>query len=222
MEPVLDPLRRSAAHVLVDDIRHPVFDDDTRHHLRVLRVGDHETITLTDGRGAWATAAVRNGEPIDVCEPLVQRPPDRPFTLMVAIPKQGRPEWIVQKATELGVDRIVWLQTRYSVVRWDAERAGRQRQRLNRVAIEASLQCRRVYLPTIEGPVAATDVLGGAVLADPTGRELRGADRVVAVGPEGGWSREELELGADVVSLGPLVMRVETAAIAACALAAVL
>ncbi len=220
--PVADGLRRSAAHLYVADLEAPELDDDSRHHVRVLRVAATETVTLTDGRGRWCMARVVDGALVEVSDPHTEPGPEMPFTLMVAIPKQSRPELIVQKATELGVDRIVWLRTRRSVVRWDADRAARQHQRLERVALEASLQCRRVHLPEISGPVDADEVLGGAAMAEPGGRAMRAEDRVVAIGPEGGWTPEELEAGAATVSLGPQVMRVETAAIAACALAAVL
>lgn len=220
--PVVEALRRSAAHLFVSDLTAAELDEESRHHVRVLRVGDTETVTLTDGRGRWSTARVIDGDLVEVSDPITQPEPEAPFTLMVAVPKQSRPELIVQKATELGVDHIVWLQTQRSVVRWDADRAQRQRERLERIALEAALQCRRVYLPTISGPVAAHEVLTGAAMADPGGRPMQAGDRVVAIGPEGGWTPEELELAAATVSLGPLVMRVETAAIAACALAAVL
>lgn len=219
---VPDDLRRSAAHLYVPDLEAPELDDDSRHHVRVLRVAASETVTLTDGRGRWCMARVVDGELVDVSDPQTEPMPEAPFTLMVAIPKQSRPELIVQKATELGADRIVWLRTQRSVVRWDDDRAARQRSRLERVALEASLQCRRVHLPVISGPVDAVDVLGGAAMAEPGGRAMRATDRVVAIGPEGGWTPEELDAGATTVALGPQVMRVETAAIAACALAAVL
>ena len=77
------------------------------------------------------------------------------------------------------------------------------------------MQSRRLWLPVIEGPRPARDVLGDAVVADHGGRALRSADLSLAIGPEGGWTPEELALATDLVSLGPHVLRVETAAVAA-------
>ncbi len=76
-----------------------------------------------------------------------------PCTIAVAIPKHDRPEWLVQKPTELGVDRIVFLHAERSVVRWDGDRAERHLARLAAVAVEALMQSRRVWLPEIVGPV---------------------------------------------------------------------
>ena len=74
----------------------------------------------------------------------------------------------------------------------------------------------------IDGPLPATDVLAHAVVAEPGGRRLRATDTVVAIGPEGGWSTEELGMVGDRVSLGPNILRVETAAVAATALCVML
>ena len=127
-------------------------------------------------------------------------------------------EWLVQKCTEVGVDGLVVLTAERSVVRWDGERAERQLQRLRRVAIEAAMQSRRVRLPTITGPVPASELLPGAVAAEPGGRPLAPSDTIVAIGPEGGWSPSELALASDAVSLGETVLRVETAAVVAATL----
>jgi 16S rRNA (uracil1498-N3)-methyltransferase len=138
-------------------------------------------------------------------------------TIGLAIPKADRPEWIVQKLTELGVDRIVWLHAERSVVRWDDQRAAKHRARLHRVAVEAVRQCRRVTVPAIDGPVPAISFLAEAIAAEPGGRPDDGRDRVVAIGPEGGWSERELAAAVDQVSLGSTVLRVETAALVAAA-----
>ena len=121
------------------------------------------------------------------------------LTVAFAPAKGDRPEWVVQKLTELGVDRIVPLQTARSVVRWDGERGRRAVERLRRVAREAAAQSRRAYLPE----VSRSDL---AALAEPppgpapvARAELGGpppaGDSTVAVGPEGGWSDEERRLG---------------------------
>jgi 16S rRNA (uracil1498-N3)-methyltransferase len=213
--------RRSAAHVLVADLDDPALDEATLHHVRrVLRVRDGERITLTDGGGAWRWGAFVGGRVEAAGDVHLEPAVDPPLTLAVAAPKGERAEWLVQKCTEAGVDRIVWLTTERSVVRWDGERAERHLVRLRRIASESALQSRRVWLPLIEGPVAAADVLPTAVVAEPGGRPVAAGDTTVAVGPEGGWTEAELQLARDCVSLGPNVLRVETAALAAVVLMA--
>ena len=110
---------------------------------------------------------------------------------------------------------IVLVDCRRSVVRWQPERRATQLDRLRRVGRDAAMQSRRVWLPTIDGPVPLGDVVaaGGAVLADPDGDPLTTATTVV-IGPEGGFTAEELEL-APAVSLGEPILRVETAALVA-------
>jgi len=208
--------RRAAAHVLVDDVGTPALGDGTAHHLfRVLRVADGAIVTVTDGAGRWrpcraaGAAVVPDGDVVH--EPALEVP----LTIAVTLPKADRPEWIVQKLTELGVDRIVLLHAERSVVRWDAERAAKHVAKLRRVAVVALEQSRRVWLPDVTGPVTAASMLAGAVAAEPGGRALSAADRTVAIGPEGGWSPAELAVAGDTVSLGPTVLRVETAALSA-------
>jgi len=211
-------LRRAGAHVLVDDVTRPTLDDAAGHHLfRVLRIGDGETVTVTDGAGHWRSCRARAGtiEPDGEMAFVPRRA--EPITVAVAIPKQDRPEWLVQKLTELGVDSVVFCHAERSVVRWDADRAGKHLAKLRTVAEAALQQSRGVWLPDIAGPRSVRDVLPGAAAAEPGGRPLAVTDRVVAIGPEGGWSPAELELAAATVTLGDTVLRVETAAVAAAA-----
>jgi 16S rRNA (uracil1498-N3)-methyltransferase len=221
-------LRLSAAHVVVDDVGREAdsvisVDDEVEHHLRrVLRLRDGEMVTVTDLAGRWRAATVTaSRDRVVLSSPgpvsVVERP-DRSITLSVAIPKGDRLDWMVQKVTELGVDRRVRLHADRSATRWDAERAASQVERLGRIALEASRQSRRVWGVVIEGPVEASSVLTGSVIAEPGGRRLTAGDTHVAIGPEGGWSRREIELAGSMVSLGPNILRVETAAVAATAL----
>lgn len=213
----VDPLLRSAAaHALVDDVAVPVLDDATTHHVfRVLRVRDGDVVTVTDGAGNWRVCRARS----QVIEPVadVAHQPMRtsPLTVAVAIPKQDRPEWIVQKLTEIGIDSIVLLHADRSVVRWSDDRAEKHLVKLRRIAVEAAMQSRRVRLPTIEGPLPAAAVLVDAVAAEPGGRDLDANDHRVAIGPEGGWSSEELAIARDFASIGETILRVETAALVA-------
>ncbi len=189
----------------------------SHHLLRVLRLRDGEPVTATDGAGRWRTcrlldrALVADGD-------VEQQPRPRDVTVAVAPPKGDRLDWMVQKCTEIGVARIVLLVAERSVVRWDDDRAAKRLARLDAIAAEAAMQARRVWLPDVAGPVPALDVLPRAAVAEPGGRRLDHADAIVAIGPEGGWTADELAIAGDRVSLGPNVLRVETAALVAATL----
>ena len=116
----------------------------------MLRLRDGAAVTVTDGAGSWRPCRLtvrRRVEP-DGDAVTVPAPPD--VAVAVAPPKGDRLEWLVQKCTEVGVDRIVLLAAERSVVRWDGERRRRQLDRLRRIATEAAMQSRRVWLPAIE------------------------------------------------------------------------
>lgn len=209
-------LRRSAAHVVVDDVDTSTLHEADRHHLaRVLRLRDGESVTVTNGVGCWRVCAFHSGELRPTSDVVSVPRPDPLVTVAVAPPKGDRLDVLVTKCTEIGVDRIVVVEAEHSVVRWSRERTVRHLERLRRLAREASCQSRRVWLPEISGPVAAASVLPGAVAAEPGGRPLERTDTVVAVGPEGGWSPGEVASASGLVSLGSNVLRVETAAIVA-------
>lgn len=221
-------LRSASAHVLVeptvlDSGSLLVLDADTEHHLRrVLRLRDGESVGVTDGAGRWSLTRVTTVGSTLTLEPasdVVAEPaPSQQITIATAMPKGDRLEWLVQKVTELGVDRLVLLHAERSVVRWKADRVDRQRERLQRVADEALRQSRRIRRLVVEGPVDAADVLDGYVVAEPGGRKLLAGDVAVAIGPEGGWTDSELGRARDRVDLGPTILRTETAAVAMSAL----
>ncbi len=213
-------LRSAAAHQLVDDLEAVELDEAADHHVfRVLRLREGEQVTITDGAGRWRSCRVagRSLQP-DGEVSSIER--GDPLTIGFAIPKSDRPEWIVQKLTELGVDRIVLLEASRSVVRWEPERAERHLVKLRKVAAEALQQSRNVWMPELIGPVPATELLPTGVAAEPGGRALSARDRTILVGPEGGWHEDELALAGDRVALAGAVLRVETAAVAAGALLA--
>lgn len=217
-------LRRSAAHAFVDSIESPHLDEQDQHHLtRVLRLRRDEIVSVTNGRGQWRLCRFVDGGGLVVDTDIAacERPP-RPSTVGFAVPKGERPEWIVQKLTEIGIDRIVILHTERSVTVWDAERGVRNVLKLRRVAREAAMQSRRVWLPEIFGPVGLTAVgsLPGVepaamALAEPDGDPLAPSDACILIGPEGGWSDTELAGVERHVGLGESVLRVETAALVA-------
>lgn len=231
------PWRSAAAQVLVDDLAEPALGRDDAHHLgRVLRLRPGSEVCATDGRGGWRSTAFAGGERLDPTGEVRHEPRPEPLLTVAFAPVKGdRPELVVQKLTEVGVDRIVPLVTARSVVRWDGDRAARQMERLRRVAQEACGQSRRLWLPEIglgdavphDAPVTPSALLtgvgaAGTVVAEPGGGALAPGARTVLVGPEGGWSPEELAEatagGAGRCTLGPHVLRAETAAIVAGAL----
>jgi 16S rRNA (uracil1498-N3)-methyltransferase len=216
---VEEALRRSVAHVLVADVDVPQLERSVGHHLsRVLRLRRGQPVTVTDGAGRWRSG-VFTGDGVEAAGAVVAAPrPDPPLTIAVAPPKGDRLDWLVAKCTEVGIDRLVLLEADHSVVRWSAERVERQLARLCRIAVEASMQSRRVWLPEISGPEPAVEVLPNVAVAEPGGPPPTEADTAIAIGPEGGWSAKELEFAASTVSLGSNVLRVETAAVAAAVL----
>ena len=212
--------RVGKAHAFVDDVAVPVLDPDDRHHLeRVLRVGAGDLITVADGRGGWRPC--RFGAELEPSGEIVFEPPPAPqVTVAFTVVKGDRPEWTVQKLTELGVDVIVPMHAERSVVRWIGERGERHVARLRRVAREAAMQSRRSRLPMVEPVASFAEVVARpeARLAAPGGRPPRIGDSVVLIGPEGGWSDAERAAGVPAIGLGPTVLRAETAAVAAAVL----
>ncbi|MDA8312108.1 MAG: RsmE family RNA methyltransferase [Actinomycetota bacterium] len=218
MPPGLVARRRAAAQVLVGDPGAPVLASESAHHLeRVLRLADGETVVATDGRGRWTRCRYRRQGTLELDGTTeLEAAPVPALTVAFTPVKAARPEWVVQKLTELGIDRIVILSSARSVVRWDADRAGALLGRLRRVAAEASAQSRRVWLPEVVGVVGLDDLEpAGTALAEPGGPALAAEVTGIAVGPEGGWSADELSSGWPTVGLAAYVLRTETAAIAA-------
>ena len=202
--------------VYVADLEHPEIDDADRHHLeRVLRVRVDAPITISDGRGRWRSARMgpiirSDGDIVSVVAT------HSPLTVAFALVKGSKPELVVQKLTEVGIDVIVAFVAERSVVRWDDDKSDRALRRWQAVAREAGMQSRRSRLVEIN-PVSTFDdvVTLGGVHADMGGRPVGVADRCVLVGPEGGWSAAERERLGTPVTLGPHVLRAETAAIVA-------
>ncbi|MGA1404939.1 MAG: RsmE family RNA methyltransferase [Ilumatobacteraceae bacterium] len=229
-------LRDSVAHVFVDDLAAPTLSDDDQHHLaRVLRVRDGESVSASNGRGGWRLCQWRDGGlhgESDVHH--VAAPTPRLGVAFVPV-KGDRPEWAVQKLTEIGVDDIIVLApTRRAVVRWGDDKHLRK---LQVVAREAAMQSRRVWLPTITGPVSLAEVCArpGAAVADPAGEPLDAeplnaaardasapspATSLIIIGPEGGFDADELTPSVRRVSLGDTILRAETATLVAATLLA--
>lgn len=211
------------------------------HYLtRVMRLGPGDAIVLLEGDGlaheARITAAEKTRiEAEVVASSPVYVPPVR-VTLYQALPKADKLDWILQKATELGVARIVPLAAERSVVQIEAAKVASKLERWGKIVQEAAEQCERGEVPIVEAPLKPAAVrLGegelGVVLAERV--DARGLPAVLAgeppaslslfVGPEGGWSPAELAAfeaaGIIPATLGPRILRAETAAVAALTLA---
>lgn len=217
-------LRDTAAHVFVPDLDAPALDDVDRHHLeRVLRLRAGETVSVSDGRGSWRLCAFVGGGMLDPVGEVCTEPAPSPVVgVGFGLTKGEKPEWAVQKLTEVGVDVIAPFLAARSVVRWEGEKAARNTARLVRVAREAAMQSRRVWLPEVR-PVtsfgsavtAVSGAEGSPAMAEPGGKPVSLAHSWVFVGPEGGWAPEELSCGLPNVSLGSTILRAETATVAA-------
>ena len=144
-------LRNSEAHAFVPSLPAASLSHEDEHHLdRVLRLDPNDIITVSDGAGSWATANWSRQRGLTIVSQIHHEAPHQALTIGCAIPKGDRPELIVQKLTELGIDRILLFETARSIVRWDADKRRRQLERLRRIALEAAMQSRRVYLPKVE------------------------------------------------------------------------
>lgn len=203
----------------VSDLEVPVLAESDVHHLvRVLRQRAGDPMTVADGSGRWRTARLdlsthASLDSLGAVSELADPVPA--IAIGFALVKGDKPELIVQKLTELGVDRIVPFRSDRSVVRWDDAKAAKAVDRLRAVARSAAMQCHRPHLPVVSdvadlgGLVAA-----GAALADRSGAAPSLDVPFVLVGPEGGWSEAEAGRPAPRVGFGAHVLRAETAALA--------
>ncbi len=212
-------------HVFVETLDAPtVSEQDLAHLTRSLRMRDGDPLTISDGDGRWCPATLSSGGALTRSGEIVTiAQPDAPVTVAFSLTKSSKPEWVIQKLTELGVDHIVALQSERTIVRWDEAKVEKALLRWDRIAIEAAMQSHRVRLPGIEGVLPAADWLASSdtAIAHFDGQPLSEAvSRVgaIAIGPEGGWSSSELAAASETLSLGATVLRAETAAVAAGAL----
>ena len=228
----------------VDEVRKghaQIQGDDARHLTRVLRVEVGQRYEISDNRNIYLAEIVtarKDHVVFRTIEKLVAPAETVRVTLCLALIKFDRFEWIVEKATELGVSEILPMKTMR--VEHGLDRAAVKRvERWRRIALEASQQARRAHLPEIREPVTLAAALtvaadyryvldenhGGPSLnaALPGNRSNRDAVAIL-VGPEGGWTVEERAgfagAGWTPVSMGPLILRAETAAEAALAVVA--
>ncbi len=231
----VDPTRLQTDAVIVTD-------EDHRYLARVLRLAVGDRVTLFDGQGSEADATISRMGPralelrVDARrQATAPRGPE--LTLIQALARGEKLDLVVQKATELGVSRIIPVTTERAVPRLETLRAASRRVRWQKIAREAARQSGRADVPEVD-PVTS---LALAVVAQPRDalklifweqarghaglKELLPATApsgiVIAVGPEGGYSEAEVGhakgAGFIAVGLGPRILRTETASVAALA-----
>ena len=232
-------MRVTRVHVagpLVVGQRHRISGNAAAHIARVLRLRVDDPLTLFDGSGGEYAARIEQVRRDDVLVVVdehltVERESPLSLTLAQGAARGERMDWIIQKATELGVHRIVPVLTERSVVRLDSKQAERKLQHWQSIAVAACEQSGRNRIPVVAAPVGLQEFLQSVVpgemrvLLSPTGtigiRDLvpSGTGMTVLIGPEGGLSEDEqasaIAAGFQAVRLGPRILRTETAAIAA-------
>ncbi len=215
--------------------------DDLLTHLRdSLRVTIGETLWFGNGRGTRYRTEITDiskrtltGRILDTIQEPTRRTPH--LLLGQSLLKGERMDWVIQKAAELGVEQLVPIESRHSVVQLKADRLDHQLARWQRIALEAAQQSEQWRVPTITRPLSLVPLLTGCMTGtvilmlterrdgnnlqtielpqDVTGSVL------VLIGPEGGWNKEEMlsaeQVGTLPITLGQHILRAETAAIAA-------
>ena len=230
----------SRRRFFVDEVRDgqaSIGGEDAKHLTRVLRVERGETYEISDGAGGVYLAEIslaHKGEVVfDVLEPLASKPVLLRITLLPALFKFDHFEWMLEKATELGVERVIPLIAIRSERGLD-QAASKRIERWRRIAVEASQQSRRDRAPVIDLPlkVGPACLSAKGLLLDESGdfpilnalpeRKRKGVSISLALGPEGGWTPDEHDqfhqAGWTSVSLGSQILRAETAAIAGLAI----
>ena len=211
---------------------------DARHIGGALRMTPGESLTLCDGRGTDYACTVTEVEKervtlsVDAATPSSSEP-SLAVTLYMGLPKGDKMELIIQKAVELGVTAIVPVAMSRCIVKLDGKDAAKKQARWQKIAAEAAGQSGRGIIPAVETPILWKTALsrfetertllcyegGGA----PIGQLVTPADTAVSlvVGPEGGFDTAEVEavlgVGGNIATLGPRILRCETAPLAAIA-----
>jgi 16S rRNA (uracil1498-N3)-methyltransferase len=213
-----------------------------RHLARVVRLRPGEQVEISDGQTlhlAKVAAAAESRVEFEILGELPAPEPGPAVTLQVAIFKFPRLEWLIEKATELGVESIVPVAAELSE-KGLVQAAGKRVERWRRIAEEAALQSRRMAPPQIHEPLSFDELVANPTqagcklvldteappLAEQVGKQAAVPGQQprasLLVGPEGGWTGRErraaVEAGYTSVGLGPLVLRAETAAIAGLAI----
>jgi 16S rRNA (uracil1498-N3)-methyltransferase len=203
--------------------------DELHHATRVVRVREGEEVELFDGRGTIAIARAAANGTLSVIEKIASRESPLAIDLAMSIIALDKFELVLQKATELGARSIIPIVSERVEVR--AERYRGKHERWEKIVFEAVKQCGRGIIPKVEPPAAFEEALqrdGMKILFDadrePSSHPAPPGAVTLFIGPEGGWSENELVLAAShdctFARMGPRRLRAETAAIAALSIVA--
>ena len=208
-------------------------EDESGHCVRVLRLKEGDSITITDGKGFLYNAILENAHPkhcrVAITKQLLQKPLWKSAIHIAVAPTKNldRMEWLVEKATEIGIDTITCLRCHHS------ERREIKLQRLNKIAVSAMKQSQKTTLPQINEMIdfnkfISQKIEGNKMIAHCTETKKQlikdlykpDCNSIILIGPEGDFSNEEINAaisaGFAPVSLGKSRLRTETAAIVAC------
>jgi len=220
------------------DVQNLILPEDEAHHcLDVMRCKEGDRIIVFNGEGSEAEAEITSANKREVTLKTLRvvetSGPPAEITLGQAIPKGKNMDLIIQKATELGVSKIVPLLSTRTVVQLDGGDLEKKRQKWQRVAIEACKQCGQNWLPRIETPLSVeaftkqkNDTFRLIAAISPEARSLKAiigevqplpTQATLLIGPEGDFTPAEMSQAAAegfaALSLGPIILRSETAAI---------
>ncbi|MEM9481352.1 MAG: 16S rRNA (uracil(1498)-N(3))-methyltransferase [Verrucomicrobiota bacterium] len=213
--------------------------DEAHHCTQVVRCRVGEKVVAFNGEGTEATTEITEAEPGGVTLKTISVATSTPLrariTLAQAIPKGKNMDLIIQKATELGAAEIVPIISERTIVRLEPDEAAKKQEKWQRVALEACKQCGQNFLPTVAAPITIDDFFAQKPSADlPLVASLqpgaisikeilaesgnnRPTSALMLVGPEGDYTPAEINaakaFGCRPVTLGPIVLRTETAAI---------
>lgn len=215
--------------------------DEARHLRDVLRLNQGDVVYVFDGHGKEFCCVVsqtkRDNAELEILETSDAASPESPLDLALALAllKGDKFDLVVQKATELGVNRILPVLTRNADIQLhDTSDAQKRVVRWQRIALEAAKQSGRAVVPEVRLPIAFSDLLpqeadrcrlmfserGGMPLTEHSHAQAQSI--ILLIGSEGGWTDEEIEQARDseweIITLGGRILRAETAAIAATAL----
>jgi 16S rRNA (uracil1498-N3)-methyltransferase len=219
-----------------------IHGQDAHHISRVLRLQVGDTIVVVAPDGQAATAQIKDLAIDQVTlflqEAIIEQK-EAPVNVYLAqgLPKNDKMDYIVQKAVELGVKAVYPIQMEHSVVQYDSTKKNARRERWQKLSVEAAKQCGRALVPTVEPIQSLAELLAGlpeqvVLIMLYEGQATQGLKQVLAekpaasylllVGPEGGFSAKEVALcqeqGACIVTIGPRILRTETASLAGVAM----
>lgn len=219
-----------------------IYGQDAHHISRVLRLQVGEVLMVVAPNGQAATAQIKELTS-DLVTLLLQETineeKESPVDVYLAqgLPKSDKMDYIVQKAVELGVKAVYPIQMEHSVVQYDSAKKVARRDRWQKLSMEAAKQCGRTFVPAVEPIQSLTELLTDmskeiVIILLYEGQATQGLKQVLAkkqavsylllVGPEGGFSTKEIALcqehGACIVTIGPRILRTETASLAGVAM----